>query len=230
MNTLTAEKRDLKTKAKKLRKEGYIRVKVDNEIKDLSEDIELEKNKKHNIEVIIDRLIIKEGIRSRLYSSLETSANLAKGKVIIDVIGGEPIVLSEDYACPYCNYSLEELEPRIFSFNAPYGACPDCKGLGVKYKIDVDLVIPDKNKSILEGAIKPINLDEESSIMYTELDTVAKHYNIDLNKKIKDLTKEELDIILYGIDRTSDTVDHNAGYRQLTVIWFASRFTVDQIG
>mgnify|MGYP004453526337 FL=1 len=192
------EKGTFKDLFEKLRKEGYIRVKVDNEIKDLSEDIELEKNKKHNIEVIIDRLIIKEGIRSRLYSSLETSANLAKGKVIIDVIGREPIVLSEDYACPYCNYSLEELEPRIFSFNAPYGACPDCKGLGVKYKIDVDLVIPDKNKSILEGAIKPINLDEESSIMYTELDTVAKHYNIDLNKKIKDLTKEELDIILYG--------------------------------
>lgn len=192
------EKGTFKDLFEKLRKEGYIRVKVDNEIKDLSEDIELEKNKKHNIEVIIDRLIIKEGIRSRLYSSLETSANLAKGKVIIDVIGGEPIVLSEEYACPYCNYSLEELEPRIFSFNAPYGACPDCKGLGVKYKIDVDLVIPDKNKSILEGAIKPINLDEESSIMYTELDTVAKHYNIDLNKKIKDLTKEELDIILYG--------------------------------
>ena len=192
------EKGTFKDSFEKLRKEGYIRVKVDNEIKDLSEDIELEKNKKHNIEVIIDRLIIKEGIRSRLYSSLETSANLAKGKVIIDVIGREPIVLSEDYACPYCNYSLEELEPRIFSFNAPYGACPDCKGLGVKYKIDVDLVIPDKNKSILEGAIKPINLDEESSIMYTELDTVAKHYNIDLNKKIKDLTKEELDIILYG--------------------------------
>ena len=192
------EKGTFKDLFEKLRKEGYIRVKVDNEIKDLSEDIELEKNKKHNIEVIIDRLIIKEGIRSRLYSSLETSANLAKGKVIIDVIGGGPIVLSEEYACPYCNYSLEELEPRIFSFNAPYGACPDCKGLGVKYKIDVDLVIPDKNKSILEGAIKPINLDEESSIMYTELDTVAKHYNIDLNKKIKDLTKEELDIILYG--------------------------------
>ena len=106
--------------------------------------------------------------------------------------------MSEDYACPYCDYSLEELEPRIFSFNAPYGSCPDCKGLGVKYKIDVDLVIPDKNKSILEGAIKPINLDEESSIMYTELTTVADFYHIDLSKPVKDLIKEELDIILYG--------------------------------
>lgn len=192
------EKGTFKDLFEKLRKEGYIRVKVDNEIKDLIEDLELEKNKKHNIEVIIDRLIIKEGIRSRLYSSLETATKLSKGKVIIDVIGKEPIILSEDYACPHCNYSLEELEPRIFSFNAPYGSCPDCKGLGVKYKIDQDLVIPDKTKTILEGAIKPINLDEESSIMYTEITEVAKHYNIDLTKKVKDLTKEELNIILYG--------------------------------
>lgn len=106
--------------------------------------------------------------------------------------------MSEDYACPYCDYSLEELEPRIFSFNAPYGSCPDCKGLGVKYKIDVDLVIPNKDISILDGAIKPINLDEESSIMYTELTTLADHYHIDLSKPVKDLTKEELNLILYG--------------------------------
>lgn len=184
----------------KLRKEGYIRVKVDNELKDLTEDLELEKNKKHNISVIIDRLVIKEGIRSRLYSSLETAANLGHGKVVIDVVGGEEIILSEDYACPHCDFSLEELEPRIFSFNAPYGSCEDCKGLGVKYKVDVDLVIPDKNKSIMEGAIKPINVDEEASIMYTELTTVGVHYNIDLNKPIKNLTKKELDIILYGSD------------------------------
>ena len=182
----------------RLRKEGYVRVKVDGELKDLIEDIELEKNKKHNISVIIDRLVIKEGIRSRLYSSLETCAKLGHGKVIIDVVGGEELILSEDYACPFCDYSLEELEPRIFSFNAPYGSCEDCKGLGIKYKIDVDLVIPDKNKSILEGAIKPINIDEEASITYTELTTVADYYNIDLTKKVKDLTKEELDIILYG--------------------------------
>jgi len=192
------EKGTQKDLFEKLRKEGYIRVKVDGEVKDLSEDLELDKNKKHNISVIIDRLVIKEGIRSRLYSSLETATKLSHGKVIIDVIGGEELLMSEDYACPYCDYSLEELEPRIFSFNAPYGSCPDCKGLGVKYKIDVDLVIPDKNKSILEGAIKPINLDEESSIMYTELTTVADFYHIDLSKPVKELTKEELDIILYG--------------------------------
>ena len=182
----------------KLRKDGYIRVKVDGELKDLSEELELDKNKKHNISVIIDRLVIKEGIRSRLYSSLETATNLGHGKVIIDVIGGEELLMSEDYACPHCDYSLEELEPRIFSFNAPYGSCDDCKGLGIKYKIDIDLVIPDRNKSILEGAIKPINLDEESSIIYTELTSVANFYKIDLTKKVKDLTNEELDIILYG--------------------------------
>ena len=145
------EKGTQKDLFEKLRKEGYIRVKVDGEVKDLSEDLELDKNKKHNISVIIDRLVVKEGIRSRLYSSLETATKLSHGKVIIDVIGGEELLMSEDYACPYCDYSLEELEPRIFSFNAPYGSCPDCKGLGVKYKIDVDLVIPDKNKSILEA-------------------------------------------------------------------------------
>ncbi len=192
------EKGTQKDTLEKLRKEGYIRIKVDNELKDLSESFELEKNKKHNISVIIDRLVIKEGIRSRLYSSLETATKLSGGKVIIDVIGGEEILFSEDYACPYCDYSLDELEPRIFSFNAPYGSCDDCKGLGIKYKIDVDLVIPDKDKSILEGAIKPINIDEESSITYTELTAVASFYNIDLSKKVKDLTKEELNIILYG--------------------------------
>ena len=186
------EKGTHKELLEKLRKEGYIRVKVDSEIKDLSLDLELEKNKKHNISVIIDRLVIKEGIRSRLYSSLETASKLSKGKVVIDVVGEKEITMSEDYACPYCDYSLEELEPRIFSFNAPYGSCPDCKGLGVKYKIDIDLVIPDKTLSIIEGAIKPINLDEESSIMYTELTTLADHYHIDLSKPVKDLTKEEL--------------------------------------
>ena len=200
------EKGTQKDLFEKLRKEGYIRVKVDGEIKDLSEEIELDKNKKHNISVIIDRLIIKDGIRSRLYSSLETATNLGHGKVIIDVIDGEEILLSENYSCPYCDYSLEELEPRIFSFNAPYGSCEDCKGLGVKYKIDIDLVIPDKNKSILDGAIKPINVEEESNIIYTELTTVAKYYNIDLSKKVKDLKKEELDIILYG---SKDLINFN---------------------
>ena len=181
-----------------LRKDGYIRVKVDGELLDLSEDIELSKTKKHNISVIIDRLVIKDNIRSRLYDSVETATKLAHGKVIIDVVGDKEILLSENFACPYCDYSLDELEPRIFSFNAPYGACPDCKGLGIKYKLDLDLIIPDKNKSVNEGAIVVINLDDPNSIMNTELVTLSKYYDIDLDKKIKDLEKDKLDILLYG--------------------------------
>ena len=189
-----------------LRKEGYVRVNVDGELRDLSEDIILEKNKKHNISVVIDRLVIKEGIRGRLFSSLETASNLSHGKVVIDVVGGEDIVLSEKFACPYCDYSLDELEPRIFSFNAPYGACPCCKGLGVQYKLDLDLIIPDKNLSINEGGIAPINVDESSNIIYTQLSAVSKKYDIDLDAKIKDIPKEKLDIILYG---SPDMLDFN---------------------
>ena len=181
-----------------LKKDGYVRVRIDNNEYDLGEEINLEKNKKHNVDVVIDRLIIKEDIRSRLYSSLESASKLSDGKVIIDVIGSEEIIMSEHYACPDCNFSLPELEPRLFSFNAPYGACPDCKGLGVKQKIDIDLIIPDKNKSLLEGAILPINLDDTDNIQYTQMKTVCDYYNIDMNKPIKDLKKEELDIILYG--------------------------------
>lgn len=189
-----------------LRKEGYVRVNVDGELKDLSEDIILEKNKKHNISVVIDRLVIKEGIRGRLFSSLETASNLSHGKVVIDVVGGEDIVLSEKFACPYCDYSLDELEPRIFSFNAPYGACLQCKGLGVQYKLDLDLIIPDKNLSINEGGIDAINVDESSNIIYTQLSAVSKKYDIDLDAKIKDIPKEKLDIILYG---SPDMLDFN---------------------
>ncbi len=200
------EKGTFKDLLEDLRKDGYIRAKIDGEIIDLASDINLEKNKKHNISVVIDRLIIKEGIRSRVYDSIETSTKLSKGKVIIDVVDKEEMLLSENFACPYCDYSLEELEPRIFSFNAPYGACDDCKGLGVKYKLDIDLVIPDRTKSIKEGAIKTINIDEESSITRTELDCVSKKYHIDLDKPIKDLTKEELNIILYG---SPDIIEFN---------------------
>ncbi len=181
-----------------LKKEGYVRVRIDGTEYDLNDSIALEKNKKHNVDVIIDRLIMKDEIRSRLYESIETASKLAKGKVVIDVVGGEEIVMSESYACPDCDFSLPELEPRMFSFNAPYGACPDCKGLGIKYKLDEDLVIPDKNLSIIEGAIKAINIDDTNNITYTELNTVCDYYHIDMDAPIKDLKREQLDIILYG--------------------------------
>ena len=182
-----------------LQKSGYVRVKIDDKDYDLNEDIDLEKNKKHNIEVIIDRLVIKDGVRSRLYESLETASKLSKGKVFVDVLGKEKLVFSENFACPYCNFSLSELEPRTFSFNAPYGACPDCKGLGVKLVMDVDLVIPDRNKTIAEGGIVPFG-DDPENINYLKLENFCEHYGINLNKKIKDFTKKELDMILYGTD------------------------------
>ena len=181
-----------------LRKDGYVRVIIDEIEHDLAEEINLEKNKKHNIEIVIDRLIIKENIRSRLYEAIELATKLSKGKVVIDVIGSDKIVMSEKYACPHCDFSLPELEPRMFSFNAPYGACEDCKGLGLKQKIDVDLIIPDKNLSILDGAIKAINLEDTGNIIYTQIDTVCKFYDIDMTIPVKELPKEKLDILLYG--------------------------------
>lgn len=192
------EKGTHKETLENLRKDGFVRCKIDGEKRELTEEIILEKNRKHNIYVIVDRLIIKDNIRTRLYDSLEIAAKLAHGKIIIDLPDkNEEIIMSEDFACPYCDFSLLELEPRIFSFNAPYGACPDCKGLGVKYNLDVELVIPDKNLSINDGAIKPFNINEDN-INRTQLEVVSKYYDIDLNAKIKDLSKKKLDIILYG--------------------------------
>lgn len=181
----------------KLRSDGYVRVIVDDIEHELEEEIILEKNKKHTIKVVVDRLIIKEGIRSRLYESIETASKLGKGKVIIDVIGSKEILMSEHYACPFCDFSIPELEPRMFSFNAPYGACDDCKGLGVKLKIDEDLIIPNKDLSINEGGIVSLNL-EDGNIYSTQINTLSKYYNISLDKPIKDLKKEELDLVLYG--------------------------------
>ena len=182
----------------KLRKEGYSRVRVNGEIYDLNEEITLEKNIKDNIDVVVDRLIIKDGIRSRLYESLETSTKLSGGKVVISVVGGEEIIFSENFSCPHCNYSLRELEPRIFSFNAPYGACPYCKGLGFKQKMDVDLVIPDKTKSLNNGAILPFKNMEDTNIYIQKLEIFCDKYKIDMNKPIEKLTKKELNLVLYG--------------------------------
>ena len=199
-----------------LKKDGYIRARIDDQEYELSEEIILDKNKKHNIDVIIDRLIIKEEIRSRLYESIELACKLSKGKCVIDVIGSDEVVMSEKYACPDCDFSLPELEPRMFSFNAPYGACPDCNGLGFKQKIDVDLIIPDKSKSILDGGIVAYNMD--ASISNTQILTLAKHYNIDLSKPIKELTKKELNLILYGSNEALEFnyVSNNGNTRKTT--------------
>ena len=189
-----------------LRKDGFVRVIIDGEEYDLSNEITLSKTKKHTIEVIVDRLVIKEGIRSRLYGSLETAVKLGKGKVLIDIVGGEKKLMSETYACPKCDFSMPELEPRMFSFNAPYGACPECKGLGIKYKIDEDLIVPNDNLSINEGAIAVINTSDENNITYTNLFSACLFYNIDMNKPFKNLTREEKDIVFYG---TNDILTFN---------------------
>ena len=188
-----------------LKKDGYVRVIVDDHEYELGEEITLEKNKKHFIKVVIDRLVIKEEIRGRLYESIELASKLSHGKVVIDVIGQEEIIMSENYACPKCDFSLPELEPRMFSFNSPYGACDDCKGLGVKLKIDEDLIIPNKDLSINQGAIVSLNLDDDNTSR-TQIDTLAKYYDIDLNLPIKKLERQKLDIILYG---SKDVLEFN---------------------
>ena len=185
----------------KLRKDGYTRVRVNNEILDLSEEITLDKNKKDTIEVVIDRLVLKEESRSRLFEAIETSTKLSNGKVIVQILGdnAEELLFSEHFACPHCNFSLSELEPRIFSFNAPYGACPDCKGLGVKLQIDKDLLIPDDTLSIAEGCIKTLT-DDPEGLDYKKLECMCKHYKISMTKPWKSLTQRHQELVLYGSD------------------------------
>lgn len=199
------EKGEHKDLLEKLRKDGYVRVRINKESRDLSENIELDKNIKDDIDVVIDRLIIKEGIRSRLFEAIESATRLAKGKVIIDVMGDKELLFSESFACPYCNFSLPELEPRMFSFNAPFGACPECKGLGVNLTIDKDLVIPNKDLSINEGAIVTLS-DDQGGIYYKRLKCVCDYYKIDMDKPFKKLTKKEENIVLYG---TTEIIQFN---------------------
>ena len=181
-----------------LKKDGYVRVRVNGEMHDLDEPIELNKNKKHSIEVIIDRIAIRDDIQTRLADSIETALKLGEGKVIIDVIGDEELVFSEQFACPYCDFSVGELEPRMFSFNSPFGACSKCSGLGVEKRISVDKVVPDVRLSINEGAIR--GLEKKESYSRRMLETVCAHYEIDINKPFEQLTKQEQDIVFYGTD------------------------------
>ena len=182
-----------------LRREGYIRVRINGEMFDLSEEISLDKNKRENIEVVVDRIVLKQDVRGRLCESLEQATKLSQGKVIIQLLGenAKELLFSESFACPYCEFSLPELEPNIFSFNAPFGACSDCKGLGIKQQIDPDLVIPDKDLSINEGCIKTLS-DDQEGIYYKKLECVCKHYKIDMDKPFKKLSQNQKDIILYG--------------------------------
>ena len=180
-----------------IQKEGYVRVRVDGEIYDISEVPELEKNLKHEIAIVIDRIVVKDGIRSRLFDSFEAALHLAKGYAVVDVIGQEEKLFSEHYSCPYCGFTVGELEPRLFSFNAPFGACPECDGLGVKLEVDLDLVIPDQSKTLREGAIIPWN--PISSQYYPEmLAQACDSFGIDLDTPFEELPEEQQQIVLRG--------------------------------
>ena len=185
-----------------LKNKGYTKLLINNEMYNAYDEINLEKNVKSNIYVLIDRLSIKKDERSRIFEAIEVSTKMAHGLVIIRINGEEELLLSENYACPHCNFSISELEPRIFSFNSPYGACDNCKGLGTSLKINEELIIPNKEKSINNGAIVAINLD--NNMYVTSLNTVARHYDIDLDVPVKDMKRKDLDIILYG---TKDIMD-----------------------
>lgn len=182
------------------KKSGFVRVRVDGIIYDLSERIQLEKNKKHNIEIVVDRLVLKESIRSRLSDSIETATSISKGILLVDVIGGEEHLYSLNYACPEHGVSIEELEPRMFSFNNPFGACPTCSGLSIFMKPDPDLIVPDKSLSIRQGAIKASgwSSSEGGTIAQMYMEGIAKHYGFTLDTPFKDIPKDGADAIMYG--------------------------------
>lgn len=182
---------------KKIQRAGFVRVMIDGEVREIGEEIELEKNKKHSISVVVDRIIIKDGIRSRLFDSVEAALKLTDGYVSADVIGEKVLQFSEKLACPYCGFSIKELEPQLFSFNAPFGACPECDGLGEKIEVDPDLVVPDREKSISEGAIAPWSPDS-SKYYYSLLEEFCKLKKIPLDKPFKKLTKKQREWLLYG--------------------------------
>lgn len=183
-----------------IKKQGYVRVRIDGEMHDLGEEISLEKNKKHSIEVIIDRIVVKEGVSARLADSLESALKLGEGKVLIDVMGEEELLFSEHHACPYCGFSIGELQPRMFSFNSPFGACPECDGLGSKLEVDKDLVIPNKELTLRKHAIAP--WEPTSSQYYPQLlEAIANHFGIDMDVPVKDLSDDALDKILNGSNK-----------------------------
>jgi excinuclease ABC subunit A len=180
-----------------IKKQGYVRIRVDGEMYDLGDEIDIDKNKKHSIEVVVDRIVVKEGVTARLADSVESALKLGEGKVIIDVIGEEELLFSENHACPHCGFSIGELEPRMFSFNSPFGACPDCDGLGSMQKVDEELVIPDMDLSFKQGAIVP--WQPVTSQYYPQLlEAVCNHYGIDMDVPVKDLPRHLVEKVLYG--------------------------------
>ncbi|NQN87319.1 excinuclease ABC subunit UvrA [Streptococcus suis] len=188
-----------KTVFEKVQKDGYVRVRVNGDVYDVSEVPELSKSKAHNIEVVVDRIVIKEGIRSRLFDSIEAALRIADGYVIIDTMDDKELLFSEYYACPVCGFTVPELEPRLFSFNAPFGSCSDCDGLGMKLEVDTDLIVPDASKTLRDGALAPWN--PISSNYYPQmLEQAMNHFGVDMDKPFEELTDEEKNLIFNGSD------------------------------
>lgn len=196
---IRGKKGEYKKELESYKKSGFIRVEIDGVVYDLSEEIKLDKNLKHNINVVIDRLVVKDGIAKRLTDSLETAIKLADGLVSVEIMGGETTLYSTKYSCPDCGISIEEIEPRLFSFNSPFGACPDCHGLGFKEEIDENLIVKDKNKSLREGAMTVTGWNLESGkIAEMSFESLSKHYGFSLDVPVKDLPKDIYNILLYG--------------------------------
>jgi excinuclease ABC subunit A len=180
-----------------IKKQGFVRVRVDGELVDIGDEIELEKNKKHSIEVVVDRIVVKEGVSARIADSLETALKLGEGKVLVDVMGEEELLFSENHACPHCGFSIGELEPRMFSFNSPFGACSECDGLGSKLEVDVDLVIPNRDLTLKQHAIAP--WEPTSSQYYPQLlEAVCNHFGVDMNIPVNDIPEHLFEKVLYG--------------------------------
>ncbi|NIK79314.1 excinuclease ABC subunit A [Paenibacillus castaneae] len=204
-----------------IQKQGFVRVRVNGELRELSEKIELEKNKKHSIEVVVDRIVVKEDIQSRLADSLETALKLSEGRVLVDIMGQEELLFSSNLACPECGFSIEELEPRMFSFNSPYGACPECDGLGVKMIVDPDLLVPDMSKSIEEAAF--LAWAGSTSNYYPQfLSAVCVHYGIKQNVPVSELSAEQMNKLLYGTggERVRFLYENDFGHRKEAYVPF----------
>ncbi len=199
------KKGEFQKELEKARKSGFVRVRIDDNLYDLSEEIKLSKNIKHNIEIVVDRLVVKEEIKGRLADSIEVASGLSKGLIVVDVVGGEELLFSQNYSCPDHNVSIPELSPRLFSFNNPFGACSECTGLGMFMKVDPDLVIPDKSKSLMEGAIKgfgwgvtPFNGGDGDTIAVMYYKGIAKHFGFDVNCPVEGIPEEAFKVLLYG--------------------------------
>ena len=211
-NTVIDKKGTFKDYFEKLKQEGYLRLYVDSELKTLDEEIVLDKNKRHNIDIVVDRIVVKENIETRLNDSIELATKLSGGTCIIKN-GEERELLSSNYACPKCGFSIPKLEPRLFSFNSPLGACPTCKGLGITLEVDLDYLMPDKSLSIAEGGIRYYkNIVDTSNIEWQNFEALLKHYKISKTKPLNKMSRKEMDIILYGSDEeVSFTITSSGG-------------------